>query len=74
MTGHALYTETRDRMTSVTSYVYNGFCVAFVGTKSGRLKKVRAELLFLKRPSVSARFITETSRVGAVRWPVAYRQ
>lgn len=38
--GHTLYTETRDRMTSVTSYVYNGYCVAFVGTKSGRLKKV----------------------------------
>lgn len=40
VTGHTLYTETRDRMTSVTSYVYNGYCVAFVGTKSGRLKKV----------------------------------
>uniref|UniRef100_A0A674BB30 Plexin-A2 n=1 Tax=Salmo trutta TaxID=8032 RepID=A0A674BB30_SALTR len=39
VTGHTLYTETRDRMTSVTSYVYNGYCVAFVGTKSGRLKK-----------------------------------
>ncbi|KAJ8370445.1 hypothetical protein SKAU_G00104730 [Synaphobranchus kaupii] len=38
--GHTLYTETRDRMTSVTSYVYNGYCVAFVGTKSGHLKKV----------------------------------
>lgn len=77
MTGHALYTETRDRMTSVTSYVYNGYCVAFVGTKSGRLKKVRAELLFLgswqQEEAISARFITETSRVQAVRWPVAYR-
>uniref|UniRef100_A0AAQ4P8Z9 Plexin-A2 n=1 Tax=Gasterosteus aculeatus aculeatus TaxID=481459 RepID=A0AAQ4P8Z9_GASAC len=41
VTGHTLYTETRDRMTSVTSYIYNGYCVAFVGTKSGRLKKVR---------------------------------
>ncbi|KAM7411332.1 hypothetical protein PAMA_021360 [Pampus argenteus] len=40
VTGHTLYTETRDRMTSVTSYVYNGYCVAFVGTKSGRLKKL----------------------------------
>uniref|UniRef100_A0AAV2LZD6 Sema domain-containing protein n=1 Tax=Knipowitschia caucasica TaxID=637954 RepID=A0AAV2LZD6_KNICA len=43
VTGHTLYTETRDRMTSVTSYVYNGFCVAFVGTKSGRLKKIRVD-------------------------------
>ncbi|TKS76662.1 Plexin-A2 Semaphorin receptor OCT [Collichthys lucidus] len=41
VTGHTLYTETRDRMTSVTSYVYNGYCVAFVGTKSGRLKKAQ---------------------------------
>ena len=40
VTGHTLYTESRDRMTSVTAYVYNGYCVAFVGTKSGRLKKV----------------------------------
>lgn len=46
VTGHTLYTETRDRMTSVTSYVYNGYCVAFVGTKSGRLKKVSRTLLF----------------------------
>ncbi|XP_036388772.1 plexin-A2-like, partial [Megalops cyprinoides] len=41
--GHTLYTETRDRMTAVTSYVYNGYCVAFVGTKSGRLKKIRVD-------------------------------
>lgn len=45
VTGHTLYTETRDRMTSVTSYVYNGYCVAFVGTKSGRLKKVSTNYL-----------------------------
>uniref|UniRef100_A0A4W5R2J4 Sema domain-containing protein n=1 Tax=Hucho hucho TaxID=62062 RepID=A0A4W5R2J4_9TELE len=30
-------------MTSVTSYVYNGYCVAFIGTKSGRLKKIRVD-------------------------------
>uniref|UniRef100_A0A3P9QG52 Plexin A2 n=2 Tax=Poecilia reticulata TaxID=8081 RepID=A0A3P9QG52_POERE len=30
-------------MTSVTSYVYNGYCVAFVGTRSGRLKKIRVD-------------------------------
>ncbi|KAI4791975.1 hypothetical protein KUCAC02_033693, partial [Chaenocephalus aceratus] len=46
VTGHTLYTETRDRMTSVTSYVYNGYCVAFVGTKSGRLKKPMFCFLF----------------------------
>uniref|UniRef100_A0A674BCL8 Plexin-A2 n=1 Tax=Salmo trutta TaxID=8032 RepID=A0A674BCL8_SALTR len=44
VTGHTLYTETRDRMTSVTSYVYNGYCVAFVGTKSGRLKKTFSDI------------------------------
>ncbi|KAM6977172.1 plexin-A2 [Aplochiton taeniatus] len=43
VTGHTLYTESRDRMTSVTAYVYNGHSVAFVGTKSGRLKKIRVD-------------------------------
>uniref|UniRef100_A0AAY4DT91 Plexin-A2 n=1 Tax=Denticeps clupeoides TaxID=299321 RepID=A0AAY4DT91_9TELE len=43
VTGHTLYIESRDRMTSVTSYIYNGYCVAFVGTKSGRLKKIRVD-------------------------------
>ena len=46
VTGHTLYTDSRDRMTSVTSYVYNGYCVAFVGTKSGRLKKVSLNNFF----------------------------
>ena len=38
--GLTLYTTSRDRMTSVASYVYNGYSVVFVGTKSGKLKKV----------------------------------
>uniref|UniRef100_A0ACB8F604 Plexin-A2 n=1 Tax=Sphaerodactylus townsendi TaxID=933632 RepID=A0ACB8F604_9SAUR len=38
--GETLYTSSRDRMTSVTSYVYNDYSVVFVGTKSGKLKKV----------------------------------
>ncbi|MBN3297416.1 PLXA2 protein, partial [Amia calva] len=41
--GLTLFTEIRDRMTSVASYIYNGYCVAFVGTKSGRLKKIRVD-------------------------------
>ncbi|XP_060133123.1 plexin-A2 isoform X2 [Zootoca vivipara] len=41
--GVTLYTSSRDRMTSVTSYVYNGYSVVFVGTKSGKLKKIRAD-------------------------------
>lgn len=41
MEGLTLYTTSRDRMTSVASYVYNGYSVVFVGTKSGKLKKVR---------------------------------
>ncbi|KAL4622490.1 plexin-A2-like [Arapaima gigas] len=43
VTGFTLYTETRDRLTSVAAYVYNGYCVAFAGTKSGRLKKIRVD-------------------------------
>lgn len=38
--GVTLFTSSRDRMTSVASYVYNGYSVVFVGTKSGKLKKV----------------------------------
>uniref|UniRef100_A0A452HTV6 Plexin-A2 n=1 Tax=Gopherus agassizii TaxID=38772 RepID=A0A452HTV6_9SAUR len=41
--GVTLFTTSRDRMTSVSSYVYNGYSVVFVGTKSGKLKKIRAD-------------------------------
>ncbi|XP_029428513.1 plexin-A2 isoform X1 [Rhinatrema bivittatum] len=41
--GVTLFTEIRDRMTSVTSYVYGNYSVVFVGTKSGRVKKIRAD-------------------------------
>uniref|UniRef100_A0A8C5FQ70 Sema domain-containing protein n=1 Tax=Gadus morhua TaxID=8049 RepID=A0A8C5FQ70_GADMO len=41
VSSQALYTESRDRLTSVTSYVYNGHSVVFLGTRSGMLKKVR---------------------------------
>ncbi|NWX03775.1 PLXA2 protein, partial [Caloenas nicobarica] len=41
--GVPLFTSSRDRMTSVASYVYNGYSVVFVGTKTGKLKKIRAD-------------------------------
>uniref|UniRef100_A0A4W3GVX0 Plexin-A2 n=1 Tax=Callorhinchus milii TaxID=7868 RepID=A0A4W3GVX0_CALMI len=41
--GVPLFTEDKDRMTAVASYVYNDDSVVFVGTKSGRLKKIRAD-------------------------------
>ncbi|KAF1511187.1 Plexin-A2, partial [Eudyptula minor] len=41
--GVTLFTSSRDRMTSVASYVYNSYSVVFVGTKTGRLKKIRAD-------------------------------
>ncbi|XP_069489373.1 plexin-A2 [Ambystoma mexicanum] len=41
--GVPLFTESRDRMTSVASYVYNDYSVVFVGTRSGKLKKIRAD-------------------------------
>uniref|UniRef100_A0A671YKQ6 Plexin-A2 n=1 Tax=Sparus aurata TaxID=8175 RepID=A0A671YKQ6_SPAAU len=43
VSGQTVYTENRDRLTSVTSYVYNGHSVVFLGTKSGRLKKIRVD-------------------------------
>ncbi|NXG83044.1 PLXA2 protein, partial [Stercorarius parasiticus] len=41
--GVMLFTSSRDRMTSVASYIYNGYSVVFVGTKTGKLKKIRAD-------------------------------
>uniref|UniRef100_A0A8D3CNV9 Sema domain-containing protein n=1 Tax=Scophthalmus maximus TaxID=52904 RepID=A0A8D3CNV9_SCOMX len=43
VSGQAVFTESRDRLTSVTSYVYNGHTVVFLGTRSGRLKKIRVD-------------------------------
>ncbi|OXB75170.1 UNVERIFIED_CONTAM: hypothetical protein H355_016202 [Colinus virginianus] len=37
--GLPIYTEDGDRMTSVIAYVYKNHSLAFVGTKSGKLKK-----------------------------------
>lgn len=67
VTGHTLYTETRDRMTSVISYVYNGYCVAFVGTRSGRLKKVRSScfLLLLRCETGGQRVLCWTAALRA---------
>lgn len=38
--GLPIFTEDRDRMTSVIAYVYKNHSLAFVGTKNGKLKKV----------------------------------
>ncbi|XP_029948491.1 plexin-A2-like isoform X1 [Salarias fasciatus] len=43
VSGRTVFTESRDRLTSVTSYVYNGHSVVFLGTRSGRLKKIRVD-------------------------------
>ncbi|KAL7828201.1 hypothetical protein AOLI_G00313530 [Acnodon oligacanthus] len=37
--GIPLFSESNDKMTSVIAYVYKNHSLAFVGTKSGRLKK-----------------------------------
>ncbi|XP_069485730.1 plexin-A4 isoform X3 [Ambystoma mexicanum] len=39
--GFPVFTEDKDRMTSVIAYVYKDHSLAFVGTKSGKLKKIR---------------------------------
>ena len=49
--GVTLFTSSRDRMTSVASYVYNGYSVVFVGTKTGKLKKVSL-FLWLRRTGI----------------------
>ncbi|XP_043569984.1 plexin-A4 isoform X2 [Chiloscyllium plagiosum] len=43
MQGIPLFSEDRDRMSSVISYVYNDHSLVFVGTKSGKLKKIRVD-------------------------------
>lgn len=39
--GKPLYSDAFDKMTSVIAYVYKNHTLVFVGTKSGRIKKVR---------------------------------
>lgn len=41
VSGLAVYTETSERLTSVSAYVYDGYSVAFLGTRSGNIRKVR---------------------------------
>ncbi|XP_061054720.1 plexin-A4 isoform X3 [Eubalaena glacialis] len=41
--GIPVFTEDKDRMTSVIAYVYKNHSLAFVGTKSGKLKKIRVD-------------------------------
>ncbi|XP_035376101.1 plexin-A2-like isoform X2 [Electrophorus electricus] len=43
VTGHTIYTETAERLTAVSAYIYNGYCVAFLGTRSGNIRKVRVD-------------------------------
>lgn len=43
--GLPIFTEDGDRMTSVIAYVYKNHSLAFVGTKSGKLKKVRSNVV-----------------------------
>ncbi|RMC10535.1 hypothetical protein DUI87_13340 [Hirundo rustica rustica] len=45
--GLPIFTEDGDRMTSVIAYVYKNHSLAFVGTKSGKLKKACHTLLLL---------------------------
>ncbi|XP_066561226.1 plexin-A4 [Amia ocellicauda] len=41
--GIPLFSEESDRMTSVIAYVYKNHSLAFIGTKSGKLKKIRVD-------------------------------
>ncbi|KAI4882565.1 hypothetical protein NFI96_008324 [Prochilodus magdalenae] len=41
VTGHTVYTETAERLTAVSAYIYNGYCIAFLGTRAGSIRKVR---------------------------------
>ncbi len=41
--GKPLFSDAVDKMTSVIAYVYKNHSLVFVGTKSGRVKKVRSK-------------------------------
>uniref|UniRef100_A0A8K9V7Y4 Plexin-A4 n=1 Tax=Oncorhynchus mykiss TaxID=8022 RepID=A0A8K9V7Y4_ONCMY len=41
--GIPLFSDSTDKMTSVIAYVYKNHSLAFVGTKSGRIKKIRVD-------------------------------
>ncbi|KAG2460092.1 PLXA4 protein, partial [Polypterus senegalus] len=41
--GIPVFTEETDRMTSVIAYVYKNHSLAFIGTSSGKLKKIRVD-------------------------------
>uniref|UniRef100_A0A8C5RLB9 Sema domain-containing protein n=1 Tax=Laticauda laticaudata TaxID=8630 RepID=A0A8C5RLB9_LATLA len=43
--GLPIFTEDQDRITSVIAYIYKNHSLAFVGTKSGNLKKVGLDFL-----------------------------
>lgn len=46
--GKPLFSDAVDKMTSVIAYVYKNHSLVFVGTKSGRVKKVRSTNIALK--------------------------
>ncbi|XP_072521525.1 plexin-A2-like [Salminus brasiliensis] len=43
VTGHTVYTDTAERLTAVSAYIYNGYCIAFLGTRAGNIRKVRVD-------------------------------
>ncbi|KAL6464230.1 hypothetical protein MHYP_G00265470 [Metynnis hypsauchen] len=45
VTGHTVYTETAERLTAVSAYIYDGYCIAFLGTRAGNIRKVRNGLI-----------------------------
>ncbi|XP_053798282.1 plexin-A4 isoform X3 [Vidua macroura] len=65
--GLPIFTEDGDRMTSVIAYVYKNHSLAFVGTKSGKLKKKKQNHISPGRkgqPRVTAPDVRRTQREG----------
>ncbi|KAG7456259.1 hypothetical protein MATL_G00249860 [Megalops atlanticus] len=79
--GVPLFSEEADKMTSVIAYVYKNHSLAFVGTQSGRLKKVGICWAFFDWPLTSTGFsdwslISWVFLVGRCQWfrPWAWRK
>lgn len=61
--GIPLFSESNDKMTSVIAYVYKNHSLAFVGTRGGQLKKVRA---WFSSGNINLFFLEEETKVHVI--------
>ncbi|XP_065279573.1 plexin-A4 isoform X1 [Emys orbicularis] len=70
--GLPIFTEDGDRMTSVIAYVYKNHSLAFVGTKSGKMKKHFLDLFSLSSHLVQSYEIVQVVDTGPILRDMAF--